>query len=206
MIFSQDELSKLEERVGIALSEHRFLHTLGVKRAALRLGDGLLSRDELSELSAAALLHDIAKEMPLEELHSLVRREFPAIPEVELIPAVLHSYAAPVVIKRDFPEFATEKILSATYSHTLGRPEMTLFDKIIFIADYVEDGRAWHACRALSEKLFSGYNTLDSDGKIKRINEAILESIDNTIISLRERGARCSEQMLLTRASILTEI
>ena len=206
MIFSQDELSRLEERVGIALSEHRFLHTLGVKRAALRLGDGLLSRDDLSELSAAALLHDIAKEMPLEELHSLVRREFHAIPEVELIPAVLHSYAAPVVIKRDFPEFATEKILSATYSHTLGRPEMTPFDKIIFIADYVEDGRVWYACRALSEKLFSGYNTLDADGKIKRINEAILESIDNTIISLRERGARCSEQMLLTRASILTEI
>jgi HD superfamily phosphohydrolase YqeK len=125
---------------------------------------------------------------------------------VELIPAVLHSYAAPVVIKRDFPEFATEKILSATYSHTLGRPKMTLFDKIIFIADYVEDGRVWHACRALSEKLFSGYDALDADGKIKRINEAILESIDNTIISLRERGARCSEQMLLTRASILTEI
>ena len=206
MIISEDMLSCLEARVCRALSEHRFLHTLGVKRAALRLGEGLLSREELSELAAAALLHDIAKELPKEELYRLVKGEFPAIPEGELIAAVMHSYAAPVVIKRDFPDFATEKILSATYSHTLGRPDMTLFDKIIFIADYVEDGRVWQACRALSEKLFSGYDALDAAGKIKRINEAIIESIDNTVASLRERGAQCSEQMLLTRASILTEI
>lgn len=206
MIVTEEKIKELEARVRSALSERRYIHTLGVRRAALRLGEALLQECELCELSAASLLHDIAKEIPESELYSMVRSRFPKLSEDALVPAVLHSYAAPIIIERDFPEFATEKILSATYSHTLGSENMTLFDKIIFIADYVEDGRVWHACRTTADKLFLGFESLDRESKIKRLNEAIIESIDNTVRSLQERGERCAQQMLLTRAAISAEI
>ena len=118
---STDFLS-LSER----MSEKRFRHTLGVRDCALRLAQILLP-DRMDEVEGAAMLHDIAKEVPTDELLSAIAQSEWQPPTEDLVSeSLLHAYAAPYYIRRDFPQYATESVMRAVYYHTVGRVGMTV--------------------------------------------------------------------------------
>ena len=76
-MLNDEKINELEEAVRARLSPKRFSHTLGVKKCAELLGSRLLP-DSICELSAAALLHDISKELsPDEQMRIISISEFP---------------------------------------------------------------------------------------------------------------------------------
>ena len=71
----------LSGKVEGRMSAKRFKHTLGVKKCAELLGSKLLP-ESAAELAAAALLHDISKEIPIEEQIKLISASALALTEI----------------------------------------------------------------------------------------------------------------------------
>lgn len=206
MVYSGECLDSLRETVKNRLSEKRFLHTLGVERAAERLGKIFLP-DNVSELRAAALLHDVAKEMPIDvQLDILKKAKFELNDDDMMSEGVVHSFTAPIVVKNDFPKFATENILSSVLNHTVGSEDMTVFDKIIFISDYIEDTRTYPSCVAVREMLYSSLQSTFESERIIALNQACLASINATFSSLEKRHLPINPRMEATKKSLEKQI
>ena len=204
MTVSMSMLERLRDVVRGRLSEARFAHTLGVERAVVRLGRVLLP-DAVEELRVAALLHDITKEYSEQEHMALLRKHGIELSEQDRrMPALLHSCTAPLVIERDFPEVATPAVLSAVACHTAGKADMSVFDKILYISDYIEDGRTYSACVQVRTLLFEALEQADVSPQ-EALNAAVLRALDNTIISLVNRSSIVSEQAILARNALLVE-
>ena len=130
---NMDCIEKTLEKV---LSKERFYHTIGVRDCAVELAQryGL----DIKKAELAGLLHDCAKCMTQEELRCFIEKNCPNVDENELKNyKTLH---APVGEKLAFEKFEINdpEILSAIRWHTLGKVNMTTFEKIIFLADKIE--------------------------------------------------------------------
>ena len=202
------DVDKLRDRVRLEMSQKRYIHTLGVEKCAAYLG-GLLMPDRIAELSCAALLHDVAKELPRQEQITLALSFCEGgISEEDIVSdQVLHAYAAPCKILSDFPEYSTRDIILSAFRHTTGDPQMTLFDKIIFLADFIEEGRSFYAATSLRVWVFSSLGEeLSFEEKERIINIACVKEIDRTIESLESRGLKIDERTLLTRNALASFI
>ena len=189
------DLSYLENSVKQALSEKRFIHTAGVAKMAQRLGEIFLP-EKTDKLKAAGYLHDIAKECSEERMLTLINEYgYTLTPSDILTPAVLHAYAAPAVIKKDYKDYATEDILSSVFNHTVGARGMSLFDEIIFISDYIEEGRRYDTSIKIRDELFSSLALAKSyEEKLLALHKATLSSIESTIAILEKRGLHVNEK------------
>ena len=140
------DTDRLRVTVADYMDSARYSHTLGVEREVRRMGEMYLPND-VEALAAAALLHDITRTQSAEkqlqylEEFGIIKDDFENSP-VEL----LHAVTAVGLIRRDFPEFADERILSAVRWHTTGRHGITVFETILFLADYTEDTRTYTDC------------------------------------------------------------
>lgn len=201
MIFDNNSINKLRSLVKDRLSEKRYLHTIGVEKLAVHLAT-ILIPDKIDELSAAALLHDIAKELSYDEHVQLVTESGIDYSEEDLIvkPA-LHSLAALPIIKAEFTEFATDNILSAVANHTLGAPDMSVFDEIVFISDYAEEGRTYRTCIEVRNYLLDNIRKEKSlVDNITALHTASLRSVISTIESLERRNEVINTRTLLTKS------
>ena len=202
-MINDEMLDDLRLAVSLTVSPKRFAHICGVERCAVRLGEFLLP-GRISELRAAALLHDVSKELKTEEhLRLLSEAKFPLTDEDRLAEGVLHSFTAPIVIKNRFPEYATDDILSATLNHTVGRENMSVFEKIIFVSDYAEETRKYASCIAVRERLFDNFDKLSQEERLKRLDLACLESIDGALEALKRMGSPINSRMYKTRDFLL---
>lgn len=199
MRFSDDQIALLRNNVENKLSKKRYVHTLGVEQAARYIG-AFFDDLDISELSAAALLHDITKEYSLAEHKKLLKSYSVILSESDMaIEAVLHSLTAPYAVLSSFSEYATSEILSAIRNHTLGSPDMSIFDEIIFISDYVEDGRVYPACVEVRECLYRDLQSAKCADDLRlSLHRAVVNSLDYTISSLRARGSKVHEQTIVT--------
>lgn len=206
MKFSNEKIESLRKEVGEGLSKKRYLHTLGVEKAACYIGSFFEDLD-LSELAVAALLHDITKEYSEAEHQNILKNNEAICDGVCGVTAALHSFTAPYVVERDFSEYATINVLSAVRNHTLGSPEMSIFDEIIFISDYVEDGRTYPACVDVREMLYRDLNKAVSyEECIIALHRAVAKSLEYTVSALRARGALLHEKTEDTLNSFVTKL
>ena len=202
MKYGSKILEDLRIAVSARVSEKRFSHILGVERCAVSLGKIFLP-DSVDELAAAALLHDVTKEIPTDlQIKMLEEAGFALTEEDKSTEGVLHSFTAPIVIKRDFSQFATDNVLLAVGNHTVGRGNMSIFEKIIFISDYAEDTRRYESCKQVRRALFDGIEDLGGDDLIKRLDMAMLMSVDGALSALERMGQRINSRMYLTRKSL----
>ncbi len=185
--------------------EKRFNHTLGVRDMAVRLGRIYLP-DELYPLECAALLHDITKECTKDENIALMGDIWQELSSEEKASAqILHAYSAPMLIKKEFPSLATEKILSSIMKHTVGDENMSTFDMIIFISDFIEVGRKYPASVKTREYLFNSIEDEKTDNLYALINACIME-IDYTIEHIKEKNGIIVPKTLLARKALLEKI
>jgi len=121
------------------LSPDRFAHTMGVVQESVRLAQ--IYGEDIERACLAALLHDIAKQLPHSELLRFAADHEIYTDEVLLAsPVLLHGDIGAVIAHDKFG--VTDKdVLNAVRSHTLGRPNMSLLEKIIFVADVLDAGR-----------------------------------------------------------------
>ena len=131
-------MEELEKEVVSLLNPNRVAHVLGCRDCAIELAR-LYGENEV-DAARAGLLHDITKaiEGPLQLTlcaeYGIVLDTFS-----RAFPKTLHALTGSLVAERIFGE--NENVVSAICHHTTGRANMTLLEKIIYIADYVERNR-----------------------------------------------------------------
>ena len=197
MKFSEEEIEFVLDEVKNRLSEKRFCHTLSVLKAARYIGSFFECID-LSELSVAAALHDVTKELTYEEHIELLNKSGAVVSDEDIkTAAVLHSLSAPAVILRDFPKYATESVISAVKNHTMGDAKMSLFDRIVFIADYVEETRSYESCINVREELYSGLSLGNDLAKNEyALNKAVYDSLCFTEKDVLKRGRKLNSKSI----------
>ena len=130
----EDLLSKIKA----VMSDKRFNHVLGVEQTAIELAERYGYDKEKAGL--AGLLHDYAKEISDQEFLDLIDK-YNLDPELKKWGNnVWHGMVGIYKIQEDLG--VTDKdILHSIETHTVGSRQMSLLDKIVYVADYIEPGR-----------------------------------------------------------------
>ena len=204
--FSEEMLANLREDVKNEMGEKRYFHTLEVEKMAIRLGE-IYAPEEIPMLRAAALLHDVTKERTAEEHIAICEESGLAVSEGERrSPKMFHAKTAALVIPKKYPEFATDGIISAVRYHTTGRADMTLAEKIIYLADYIDMSRKFEDCVYLRNYFFDfDFENTSMDEKIIHLNDTLVESYNLTIKGLLEDGKHIDRLTFEARNFLILE-
>ena len=136
----EQKLIKIQSKLKKELDNNRYQHTLGVMytSAALAMRYG----EDMNKALTAGLLHDCAKCIPGDEKIKLCKKHKIDISKAEeQNPSLLHAKLGAYMAKEKY-HIDDPDVLDAIRSHTTGRPAMSLLEKIVYIADYIEPGRA----------------------------------------------------------------
>jgi predicted HD superfamily hydrolase involved in NAD metabolism len=182
---------RLMEETRGQMPSKRWDHTLGVMGAAIGLAKRFGGDPDKAEL--AALLHDYCKYWPIEEQ----RREYTAEgldPDLfHYDPQLLHGPLAAEVVRKRYG-IADSEVLDAIRYHTSGRERMTLLDKIVCLADYIEPGRDFptvHTIREMAEH---------------SLERALVAGFDSTVQFLVEKGKKVFPLTIVARNALIDEI
>ena len=135
----RNNIMKLQKKLQKELDEDRYCHTLGVMytSAALAMRYG----EDMEKAQVAGLLHDCAKCIPNEKKKKLCEKyKIPVTQVEEGAPFLLHAKLGAYLAKTKY-NVSDPEILQAITWHTTGKPDMTLLEKIVFLADYIEPAR-----------------------------------------------------------------
>ena len=121
------------------LSEYRFHHSMCVAKRAKNLAKKYGADENKAYL--AGILHDITKEMPNDEQIKLIEDSGHKLTYVELgNPHVFHQISGAAYVKNVL-KIDAEDIISGIRYHTTGHENMTLFEMIIYLADFTSEDR-----------------------------------------------------------------
>lgn len=129
-------LDKLKQK----LTPNRLYHSVCVAEQARHLAEKFGADTE--KAYTAGLIHDIMRYEPPEEMLKLIDSDgkYKLTPLERKITVTLHAVAGEVYL-RTVLGVTDEEILSAVRYHTTGKEEMTLLEKIIYVADLTSDDR-----------------------------------------------------------------
>lgn len=117
------------------LDEERFEHSLGVAETAIELSKRF--NLNIDKAYTAGLLHDCAKCFSKNESLEIINN-FLQVEDCELInPKTFHAPVGAYIAEKEFG-ITDSEILSAIRWHTIGKLDMSDFEKVIFIADKIE--------------------------------------------------------------------
>lgn len=120
-------------------SEHRFTHSLGVQYTSICLA--MKYGYDLSKAELAGILHDCAKHYSAEKLIKICEKnKIPITDSESKSPFLLHAKVG-ALLAVDKYGVTDNTVLDAIRCHTTGKPAMTMLEKIVFVADYIEPGR-----------------------------------------------------------------
>ena len=167
------DTEKIKEKLQSSLSIERYIHTLGVAEEAKKLAAVYGDCELVKKAEYAGLLHDCAKDYPVDMKRRFCKEYHIPVDDIMKKQIDLtHPFLGAEVAKREYG-VEDEEILEAIRWHTTGKPDMTVLDKIIFIADYIEPNR----------KKFDGLETArklayeDLDKAMKYILESTIEYV-----------------------------
>lgn len=169
------EIEMIKNELKHDLSEKRYVHSLGVADEARKLAEKYGEDPERAYI--AGLVHDCAKEVPPEDMEGILKTRYGITVDSmsRLTPKILHGVLGACEAQRRFGIYDPE-ILAAVKYHTTGKGNMSMLEKIIYIADYIEPNRDFDGVEHLRHLAY------------KNIDEAIIKGIDDTILDLVERG------------------
>ena len=184
------DVSSLRLTVRDRLGDYRAQHVLSTEEEAMRLAEIYLP-DKIEEVRISALLHDITKEYDVKKQLQIFEKFGIIIDKVLLsLPKTMHALTAALIIPDEFPEFASEEIISAVKKHTTGSADMELLDIIIYLADYIEPLRKFDDCKKLREYFWHGVAECKNfDEKLLHLYKTMVKSLDFTISILLEENS-----------------
>ena len=150
---SQYNLERMRKKIQTIQDKKRYEHTLGVMYTAASLA--MRYEEDVEKALVAGLLHDCAKSFSTNLIHAKLGAEM-----------ALESF-----------DIEDAYITDAIQYHTTGRPNMTLLDKIIYIADYIEPNRNQAPNLALLRKM--AFEDLD---------QCMYQILEDTLAYLNEKG------------------
>lgn len=151
----------------------RHAHILGVEEEAVRLAERWGADVELAR--RAGILHDCTKYLSLEE-HLAICEEYGIVPdELEReSPKLLHSKTGAALARNLYGQ--SDEIYWAIYWHTTGKADMSLLEKVIYLADYIEPNRDFEGVEEMRRLC---YEDLDA---------GLLMGLEMSVDDLNERG------------------
>ena len=166
-------LSRLRPAALSYLNHRRIPHVLGTEQEAIRLA--VRYGADVEKARRAALLHDCTKKLDMEEQLSLCRQYGIQLDGLEQRALkLLHARTGAEVARDVFG--VDDEIYSAIRWHTTGHANMTLLEKIIYLADYIEPSRDFPGVDRLRKVC---YEDLD---------KGLLTGLEMTIEEMRGMG------------------
>ena len=166
------------------LSEFRYQHVLRVEQKALELA-AKFQYQNLEKVSITALVHDYSKEFTDDKFIKKIKDKALDADLLNWGNMIWHGIVGAEFIHDDL-KITDEDILNAVRRHTVGAQYMTLLDKIIYMADYIEDGRDFPKVNEVREITF------------KNIDEGVAWQTLNTIKYLLDKKVPIYPQTLST--------
>ena len=168
-------MKKLRKAIRKTQNAKRYEHTLGVEytAAALAMRYGANVNDAL----LAGLLHDCAKCLSDKKLIEICEKNQLPMTETERkLPFLLHGKVGGYLAEKKYG-VQNREVIDAIIHHTMGREGMSLLEKIVFVADYIEPGRI-HAAN-LEELRQLAFQDID---------KALLRILEGTLAHLKSSG------------------
>lgn len=146
---------ELYDTVSSMQNEKRYKHTLGVIDMAKRLA--AVYNVDMLQVETAALLHDVTKQAPKELQENLLRQ----VDDQFIIdnPPLWHSFTGSIYAEQELG-IKDEQILESIKYHTTGKKDCSSLAKIIYLSDYLEEGRSYEPIQAFRNKI--GIVSLDN--------------------------------------------
>ena len=172
-------MNKLEQVVISLLKPNRITHVLGCRDTATELAR-IWGVDE-TDAARAGLLHDITKALdgPLQltlcRAYGIILNNFS-----KQNPKTLHALTGSLVAERIFGE--NDAVVSAIASHTTGKADMNMLEKVIYVADYMEPNRNFDGVDELRKLAYSD------------IDKALKLGLEMTLTMLRRQGREISPE------------
>jgi predicted HD superfamily hydrolase involved in NAD metabolism len=147
----------LLEFIKSRLSGKRLEHSENTAKEAVKLA--FIYGADVENAYAAGILHDVAKGLPAETLKKIAYDNNIEIDEYEKRNTeLLHGKIGALIIKKEFG-IKDADILSAIEWHTTGHENMSLLEKIIYLADIIEPGRTFRDVDIIKELAYKDINT-----------------------------------------------
>lgn len=136
---NKSDIRNIKKELEDELDSKRYEHTNGVAYTAACLA--MRYDYDMEKAYIAGLLHDCAKCMTLKERLEYCHKHDLFVSDVEEAnPSLLHAKVGAEMSRRKY-DVKDNEIYNAILYHTTGHPNMTLLEKIIYIADYLEPNR-----------------------------------------------------------------
>lgn len=169
----ESDIKKIRKSMEKTLDHKRYEHTLGVAYTAAALA--MCYDQDTTQAMIAGLLHDCAKCLSNEKKISICEKyNIPVNQAEEKNPFLLHAKVGSFLAMQKYGIKDTE-IINAILNHTTGRPDMSVLEKIIYLADYIEPGRK--QAPRLNEIRKLAFSNLD---------EALYMTLEDTLSYLEE--------------------
>ena len=207
MKFSEEQILALREKIKRGMSEKRFFHTAEVEKMAVRIGE-LYIPQKLDLLRVAALLHDVTKEYTVEEQLKICRRFGIIVTKQDILtPKTFHAKTAALLIPVEYSEFADTEVISAVRWHTTGNCDMTLMEKIVYLADYIDESRKFEDCVKLRHIFWDAEpEKMTAEERANHLDKTLVLSFDMTISGLIADNCIVHEDTFKARNALITSL
>ena len=172
-------MEELERVVISLLNPNRVAHVLGCRDTAVELAKCWGA--DPTDAARAGILHDITKaidgplQLTLCDAYGKILSDFS-----KRYPKTLHALTGSLVAERIFGE--NKAVVDAIESHTTGKADMNMLEKIIYVADYMEPNRNFPGVETLRELAYT-----DMDAALKL-------GLEMTLEHLKRQGAEVSPE------------
>lgn len=165
----------IKDKLEYVLSPRRFIHSLNVMNTSIELAQRYgVDREKAA---VAGLLHDCARDIRGDEVFELCKEFGIQVDDIARVqPELLHGAIGAGLAGHEYG-VEDPMILDAIHYHTTGRKDMSILEKVVFIADYIEPGRNFTGVNEARKVAFSD------------INDAMVLSLDKTIKHVISKGA-----------------
>jgi predicted HD superfamily hydrolase involved in NAD metabolism len=155
------------------LTEHRYIHTYGVMETSIELAKRYGADEKKAEI--AAIFHDYAKFRDKQEMQRIIEDDNLSQDLLLYNSELWHAPVGALLVEREVG-IEDEAILNAIRFHTSGKEGMTVLDKVIYLADYIEPNRQ-----------FPGVEEVRGLAK-ESLDQALLKALQNTMTFLMKRN------------------
>lgn len=183
--------AEIQKKLKKELKPNRFEHTLNVVASALKLAD--IYPCDSDKVRYAALLHDCAKNYSDTQLLETAEKYYLKVDEItKREPQLLHGPVGAVVARMEYG-IEDKEILGAIKYHTTGRKNMSVLEKIIYLADFIEPGRNYPGVDQLRIMAFED------------LDEAMIQAFTNTVRYISSIGGLIHERTVSARNYLILE-
>lgn len=182
---------QLIEQVSSQMPARRWQHTLGVMVSAIELAERYDADPVRAEL--AAILHDVAKYWPVQRQAAVIAENGMNAELLNYDAPMWHSEVGAYVAEHEYG-INDREVIDAIRYHTSGREGMTLLDKVVCLADYIEPGRDFPGVELIREKARLS------------LEEGLIAGFDSTLRVLIERGQTIFPTTVLARNDLVRQL